>query len=255
MNGTVKKIACDGLFLLVAIALIFISWHICAAADGSSFVVPSIDDTVRAFRFVFGKRYFWNGIVGTMKRSAIGYGVSLALFFAIYSLSCAFKSFARTVEPIVSLLRSLPAVALTLVLLLAVGGDGTPIILGAVVIFPILYSAAKARTATVSTELKEICVLLGASRAATVKSLWLPTLAGGLPESLSSAFSYNVKAVIGAEILSQAASSLGVLMSSAQTNLRQDILVALVITAVVISVVCEFAIRLALKLVLARYLD
>ncbi|MDE6401542.1 MAG: ABC transporter permease subunit [Clostridiales bacterium] len=255
MDRRVKKVAYNALYAAAVIAVALGIWAIAAAAVGSEFVLPKIETTFRAFGDVLDSSDFWTGLCGTLLRSVIGYFVSLVLFFGTFFLSTAFYSFKRIAEPIVSALRSLPAVAVTLILTLAVGGFGTPIVLGVLVIYPIMYSAAKARTATVPAELIEVCRICGAGRVKTFTSLWLPCLAGALPESLATAFSYNVKAVIGAEILAQTVNSLGMLMKLAQIYLEPALLIAYVIAAVVVAVLCECVLRGALKIVLRKYSD
>lgn len=243
------------LYIAVAVALILIVWLAMSLAVDSQFVVPSIDATFAAFGSVFGNENFWYGLLGTLTRSIVGFLISVALFFVTFFFATAFDGFKRVIEPIIAAARSLPAVAVTLILMLAVGGNATPVALGVLVIYPIMYSSAVARTATLPKELKEICVLCGGGRRTMFKSVYLPCLAGGLPESLATAFSYNIKAVIGAEILAQTADSLGMLMKLSQVYLQPAMLVAFVITAVVISVVLEAVIRVVLKIALKKYID
>lgn len=255
MTRTAKKITFNIIYAVSVIGAVLGVWSVAAAAIGSEFVLPSVAQTFAALKGVLAMNVFWNGLAGTLTRSAIGFFISLALFFVLFFLSTAFEPFKRIVEPIISALRAMPAVAVTLVLALAVGGFGTPIVLGVLVIMPIMYSSARARTSTVPCELKEICVLLGASKLQTFKALWFPCLAGSLPESLGSAFSYNIKAVIGAEVLAQTAKSLGMLMKTAQAYFETAMLIAFVFAAVVVAVLFEVAIKLVLKLALRKYED
>ena len=74
-----------------------------------------------------------------------------------------------------------------------------------------------------------------------------------MPDALSSAFSYNVKAVIGAEILVQAAGSLGMLMNLAKAYLMTASLIAMTFFAVVLAVASELALRALLNFALAKY--
>lgn len=250
-----KTFIINALYIVVAVALILCAWWAASAAVDSEFVVPTVDATFSAFGKVFENPEFWHGLIGTLLRSVVGFAVSVALFFVTFFLATAFNGFKRVAEPIIGVMRSLPAVAVTLILMLAVGGNATPIILGVLVIYPIMYSAAIARTATLPSELKEICILCGGGRLTMFKSVYLPCLAGGLPESLATTFSYNIKAVIGAEILAQTINSLGMLMKLSQVYLQPAMLVAFVIAAVVVSVVAEAVIRWVLKIALRRFAD
>ena len=255
MRRGAKKALYNVLYCVVVIGIALCIWSIAAAVIGSEFVLPNLRLTFGAFGSVLKNTAFWSGLCGTLLRSVIGFAISLALFFVLFYFSAVYDGFRKIVEPLISALRSMPAVAVTLVLALVVGGFGTPIVLGVLVIMPIMYSAARARTATVPTELAEICRLYGANKRQTFSSVWFPCLAGALPETLSTAFSYNIKAVIGAEILAQTADSLGVLMKIAQQYYETAMLIAFVVIAVVIAIVLEALLRGVLKICLRKYAD
>lgn len=253
MNKRVKKHLIDALYVVALVAVIFAAWAICAAAVDDSFVLPGVAETFSALGETLALRAFWTGLGGTVLRCVISYAISVALFFALFCLSAAFDGFRRFIDPLISALRTMPTVAVALILALVVGGYVAPVILAVLVIMPILYSSARARVATVPTELNEVCRICGANRRQTLCSVYLPTAAAGLPDALSSAFSYNVKAVIGAEILVQAAGSLGMLMNLAKAYLMTASLIAMTFFAVVLAVASELALRALLNFALAKY--
>lgn len=253
MNKRVKKHLIDALYVVALVAVIFAAWAICAAAVDDSFVLPGVAETFSALGETLALRAFWTGLGGTVLRCVISYAISVALFFALFCLSAAFDGFRRFIDPLISALRTMPTVAVALILALVVGGYVAPVVLAVLVIMPILYSSARARVATVPTELTEVCRICGANRRQTLSSVYLPTAAAGLPDALSSAFSYNVKAVIGAEILVQAAGSLGMLMNLAKAYLMTASLIAMTFFAVVLAVASELALRALLNFALAKY--
>lgn len=253
MNKRVKKHLIDALYVVALVAVIFAAWAICAAAVDDSFVLPDVAETFSALGETLALRAFWTGLGGTVLRCVISYAISVALFFALFCLSAAFDGFRRFIDPLISALRTMPTVAVALILALVVGGYVAPVVLAVLVIMPILYSSARARVATVPTELTEVCRICGANRRQTLSSVYLPTAAAGLPDALSSAFSYNVKAVIGAEILVQAAGSLGMLMNLAKAYLMTASLIAMTFFAVVLAVASELALRALLNFALAKY--
>lgn len=253
MSKRVKKRLIDALYVIALVAVIFAAWAICAAAVDDSFVLPDVAETFSALGETLALRAFWTGLGGTVLRCVISYAISVALFFALFCLSAAFDGFRRFIDPLISALRTMPTVAVALILALVVGGYVAPVVLAVLVIMPILYSSARARVATVPTELNEVCRICGANRRQTLCSVYLPTAAAGLPDALSSAFSYNVKAVIGAEILVQAAGSLGMLMNLAKAYLMTASLIAMTFFAVVLAVASELALRALLNFALAKY--
>lgn len=255
MTKRAKAFAADAAYTVALVAVILAAWAIASAALGNPFVLPGIAETLEALGEVFVSENFLSGLAGTLTRCALSYAISVALAFLFFCLSMCFPRFARVFGLVVSALRTLPTVAVALILALMVGGYAAPVVIATLVIMPILYSAARGAVASAPRELAEICRLNGAGRVQTLFAVWLPAVASAAPDSLSSALSYNVKTVIGAEILVQSAASLGMLMSLAKAYLMTATLIAMTIFAVVLSVVLETAVRAALSVALRRYSD
>ncbi len=255
MKRAVKKAALNAAYIVILIALVFAIWAIAASVIGTEYIMPDIGTTFSALGELIENPEFWTGLGGTLFRAFIGYAISVALFFSLFFLSTAFEGFRRIIAPLMSALRTLPTMAIALVISIWAGAKLTPVILGVTVLLPQLYSASVARNATVPTELVEVCEICGASRARTFAAVYLPNAAAGLPESLSSALSFGIKITIAAEILMQTAGSLGMLMTLSQMYLMTAELIALTFAAVVVSVVLEWAVRLTLSRALRRYRD
>lgn len=255
MTKPAKKIISEVVYAVIVVGIVLAVWSVAAKIVGTSLILPTVGETFSAFSVVFYLGAFWTGLGGTLLRSVIGFAVSLVCFAPIYFFCTTFLPFARLTEPIISALRALPTMAVTLVLAVWAGGYYAPIIIAVLVIVPYIYSSVKSRNSAVPKELKEICVICGAGRTATFFALWFPHAAAGLPETLSSGFSFGVKAVVAAEILMQTANSLGQLMNLAKVYFETAKLIAFVFIAVATSVILEYLLRVVLGLLLKRYID
>ncbi len=253
MKPRLKKIFFDILYAAIAIALVIAVWSIAAAMIGAPFILPTVGETFEALGGVLKNPAFWAGLGGTLLRSVFGFAISVACFFLLFFVCSVFEPCAKIIEPIISALRALPTLAVSLILAIWAGGYYAPVIIGVLVTLPYMYASVKARNAAVEPELKEICVMFGAGRVQTFKTLWLPHAAAGLPETLSSGLSFGIKAVIAAEILMQTADSLGQLMNLAKVYLETAMLIAFVFVAVIAAVVLEYLLKIVLRAALAKY--
>lgn len=252
MRAAYKKIASNAIYAVALTAVAFCVWQAASFAVGSQFILPDIRSTFSALGELFVLRSFWIGLGGTMLRCLISYAISVALAGVLYYLCVSYAPVLRIVSPIVSFLRSLPTMAVSLILAIW-ARTAAPVVLGVLVIMPYVFSALFARNSTVPVELVEICRLCGAGKARAFGAVWLPHAAAAFPEILSGAMSFNIKVVIAAEILMQTAKSIGMLMQLANVYLETATLIALVFVAVVLSVVCELIIKLSLRAALAKY--
>lgn len=250
-----KKIAINIGYVAIAVGIVLIIWEIAAAIVGTELILPDIGETFAALFDLLGKKTFWVSLGGTLARSLIAFSASLLLFFLLFYVCSCFNGARRVIEPLVSALRTLPTMAVALLLAIWAGGYVAPIILGVFVVLPQLYSAVTARNATLSRELTEVCRICGASRTQAYLSVSLPTAAAAFPECLPSSLSFGIKVVVAAEILMQTADSLGMLMKLAQVYYETASLIAMTVAAVVVSVVLEYALRLVLKKLLKRFYD
>ena len=255
MNKPTKAILFNILYGCSAVAVVLVIWAVAAAIVGTEFILPNIPATFTALFELLGTAVFWLSLGGSVLRCLLSYAVSLGLFFLLFFLCSAFVPFRRIAEPILSALRTLPTLAISLILAIWAGGYFAPVILGVTVIVPYLYSATAARNSTVPRELEEVCAISGAGRAQKFGSLYLPYAAAAFPESFASALSFNIKIVVSAEILIQTASSIGMLMNTAKLYFETARLIALVFAVVAVSVAAELALRATLNAALRKYRD
>ena len=254
MCAAYKKIAFNAIYAVCAIAIVFCAWWVASMAVGSQFILPDIGTTFAALGELFALKNFWVGLGYTLLRCAISYAVSVVLAFALYYLCASYVPARRVLSPIVSFLRSLPTMAVSLILAVWARA-AAPIVLGVLVIMPYVYSALFARNSTVEKEQLEICRICGANKPREFATVWMPNAAAALPEILSGALSFNIKIVIAAEILMHTARSIGLLMQLASVYLETATLIALVVVSVVLSVVCELILKVILRAALVKYRD
>ncbi len=255
-NATLKKLALNALYIIAVIGIALGVWAACAAVADSELVLPDIATTFAALGDALALEIFWSALANTLLRALLGFLISVILAGGLFFVCSISDVAARLIRPIVSALRTLPTMAVSLILAIWAGALIAPIVLGVLVVMPMLFSALYARAATLPKELIEAAQVLGAGRVRIFTSVTLPCLAASLPESLSTAFSFGIKIVIAAEILMQTADSLGMLMYLSQTTyLQTAMLIAYVFIAVVLSVVCEFILRAVLARALHRFND
>lgn len=251
----INKIAENALYVAVAVALVLGVWAIAATAAGSELVLPSVPAAFGALFKLLGSAAFWQAIGGTLLRALISYAIAVALFFLLFFVCSCSKAAAHILEPLISALRTLPTMAVALLLAIWANGYAAPVILGASVVMPQLYSAARSRNAQVPTDLEDVLKVYGAGRVRSVTTLYLPHAAAGFAESFSAALSFDIKIVIAAEILVQTADSLGMMMKLSQINFEAAELIAMILCAVVIAVTLEYAMRAVLKHALKKYCE
>lgn len=244
MSAKAKRILSDILYPLAVVAAVVVIWAIAAAAIGVSMILPTPAEAVREFFAYLGSASFWRAVGNTMWRSAYSFAISFALALAFAILSHFFHAAERLIRPFVAIIRAVPTMAVILILIVCLNSRLAPAIVAIIVIFPTMYSSFFAAIGGVDPKLIQMSRVYSVSRKDRLFNLYLPNMAEGVFEGSAAGISLNIKLVIAAEVQAQTMSSLGNLMYNAKWMLETEKLFALTIAAVILSVACEWVIRL-----------
>ena len=244
MSAKAKKILSDILYPLAVVAAVVGIWAIAAAAMGVSMILPTPAEAVREFFAYLGSSSFWRAVGNTAWRAAYSFVISFVLALAFAILSHFFKTAERLIRPFVAIIRAIPTMAVILILIICLNSRLAPAVVAIIVIFPTMYSSFFAAIRGVDPKLVQMSKVYSVSPKDSLFKLYLPNMAEGLFEGSASGISLNIKLVIAAEVQAQTMSSMGNLMYNAKWMLETEKLFALTIAAVILSVACEWLIRL-----------
>ena len=238
------------IFPILVVAVIFLIWWIAALAIDASLVLPSPSESLRAFFDYFAEASFWRAIGNTMWRSFYSFIVSFALAIVSALLAYRYRYAKKLINPFIAFIRSVPTMSVILILIIWLNPRIAPAVVAIIVIFPTLYSSFAAAVESIDPRLIAMSEVYRVSKKERICKLYLPNMAPGLFEGSASGFSLNIKLVIAAEALAHTTASIGSMMNFSQALLETQELFALTIAAVLLSVLCEWAIRLAAKAVI-----
>ena len=99
---------------IIVILAIFLIWEIASRIIGSEYVLPSVGQTVNSLFALFLQNEFYVAFALTFLRSLIAFLISFILGFALAFIRSRFALSAKIIEPIISILRALPTIAIIL---------------------------------------------------------------------------------------------------------------------------------------------
>ncbi len=236
-----------------AILFLLAVWGIAYLAVGNELLVPSLADSLKEGGRLFVSALFWKSLLGSLLRSVWAFALSFlfALLFAV--LSYMVPAFSRLLTPVISALRSLPVLAVLLILLTFLGAAEAPVAVAFLSLFPMLYTGIFAALSGIDTKLIEMARIYGARPWRKVTALYIPLCAPAILREAGAALSFSVKLVLSAEVLANTAKSLGGMMQEASLYFQTAKLFALVGAAFFIGLFMELlfnilAIRLEEKI-------
>lgn len=221
-----------------AVAVLALVWWIGYLAAGNDLLVPPLSVCVKRAFALLGDGWFWDSFFSTFLRVVIAFALAFVLGVGFAVIAYLLPPFRRFFAPIAAMLRSLPVLAVLLILLVCVGAANAPIAVAFLSLFPMLYSSVLAALCGVDTELTEMSRVYKVPLARRIFSLYLPQVSPYVIREGGAALSFSLKLVVSAEVIANTYESLGGMMQEARSYEVPD-LFALVILTFAVALVLE----------------
>ena len=242
----VKK---NALFSAVALIALWLVWVIAYYIVRNDYVLPSFWETLRETGRLLGEASFWRAFGNTFLRTLWAFLVSLALGVGLAIPAHLVGGVRAFFAPIISALRTVPTMAVVLMLLLWTTPAVAPVIVSAPVLFPAAFCPALAALDEVGEEYGELTRAFRVSAGRKIVKMYLPLAAPPLLKQAGSIFSLGLKVVISGEVMASTYRSLGGMMQEAQTFLSMPRLMALTLITVLLGFALEGLCRLVYRLI------
>ena len=229
-------------FLLPIIALlsVLLVWVVASAVVDSEYILPSVGQTVSALFSVLGRGEFYLAFLFTLLRSMIAFIISFTLAFVL-SFFCVRNTIVRkVVEPIISVIRALPTIAVILLLLFWTNSKVAPVVVTLLVVLPTSYTHLISAFESIDKTAVEASLVDGADQKQSFTFVEFPQIAPAFFKAIGGGVSLNFKLMGAAEVLAQTANSIGYMLNASKVYFEIPTLMALVLVAVVFGVVVEF---------------
>ena len=246
-----KKYLAENAYNLIAslfsVAAMWLVWIIAYAVVKNDYLVPSFWGTAGEFFSLFGQAFFWEAFAHTLLRTFVAFLMSFVLGFAAAAAGVAFAPFARFLRPIIAVCRTLPTMAVLLLILVWTSPRTAPVVVTVLVLFPVIYSQLTSSISGVGGELAEMARAYRLTTWQKLSKIYVPQIAPVTVRETGSNLSFGIKLTISAEVMAHTYTALGGLMSEAQTYYNLPRLAALTLCAIFAGLIIELVFRLIAK--------
>lgn len=243
------------LLALAAIALFLGAWELVAVGLKKEYMLPRFSAVCVAFGRLWGTPSFYRDTFATLLRAICGFAIA---FFAGAAMGVAggvFSKFRAFCKPLVAFFRAAPTMGLTLVIMVWLRAKYTPVCIGFLMVFPVIYTTVADSIATAPRDLLQMAKVYRMPLSKQIRYIYVPHAVPMMFSACSTAFALNIKATVSAEILAHTMGSIGVHMTNAAADLLDGtaMLFAWLLVAVLLSVLAECLLKLIERLCLRRY--
>ncbi|MCU1664677.1 MAG: ABC-type transporter, integral rane subunit [Pseudonocardia sp.] len=219
--------------VLVALGLVAWQWYV-TAADVRPQILPSpLRVATQGWAF---HEQIWANTLPTMQVTAVGFGVSLALGWAL-AIAVDFSPWLRrALTPLLVASQTLPIIAIAPLLIIWFGFGLLPkvLVIALVTFFPIAVGLIEGFAAT-DRQATNLLRSMGASRWKQFRYVRLPGAMPSFFTALRIGITYAVTGAIFAEYVG-ATAGLGIFMSLQKNSFRTDLVLAAVVVTALLSV-------------------
>ena len=233
---------------LAAIGFLIVVWIVAHFAVKNPLLIPPFSESIKEAGALFADKAFWVGFAMSLLRAGIAFSISFVLAAIFAVIAYLYPSVGGFLAPIVSALRSLPVLAVLLILLSFFGAGEAPVAVAFLSLFPMLYTGILAALSSVDKHLIEVSRVQGTPLLRRVGGIYLPLSAPYILKEAGGALSFSVKLVVSAEVLANTLQSLGGMMQEARVYGEIPQLFALVAVSFIAGLVLECAVSLLAEL-------
>ena len=242
-----KKILFNILYPLITLSVILIIWVIAAAATRTELILPSPFAVLKSLGVLFTEKEFYKAFLFSFLRSLAAFAISFSLALVLSILSRIFPTFYKLINPLISILRALPTVAIVLLLIIWTNTNWAAIIVALLVIMPTLFAAIYSSLINLDNDLILMCRVFNVPKRRMVSKMFMPLLLPDVLLSAASGLSLNLKLIVAAEVIANTPYSLGGMMNAAKIYIATSRLLALTVMTVITAVIIEALLKLAVK--------
>lgn len=196
-------------YMFISTVVLVGLWWILAWIVDSSIKIPSPYETFQNMVKIITNPYFALQLFNSLRRILLGFTISFVCGVALGMISGFSDPVYYLLKPLILIQRAVPTMAVILLALIWLNRESSPILVGILVIFPIIYSAVVSGIREIDVKLMEMADIYHLSLGRKLRHLYFPSIRSSLASVSAVALGLNIKISIAAEVLSQPKHAIG----------------------------------------------
>lgn len=241
--STIKK---SSLYLSSIITLILIIYLVYFLV-GNNVIFPSPIEVVKAFLGLFRDLDTYVVIGYTFLRLIIVIGLSFLIGSILGILASKFEGCYLFLKPIMNILRTVPVVAVVVIILMLIGKVVTPYIICFLVLVPLIYENFYAGIKSLDKDLMEVWTLESSFNFKVIKRIIMPLAKPFISASFNQSVGLGLKVLVMAEFICYTPNSIGRKLTLEANYLRYDNVFAWTLFLFIFVLVIESIVKLVFK--------
>lgn len=204
-----KKYLFQSRWLFISPLMFIVIWEIISKIIGNDLIFPGVVSIFNAIINIIKEKNFLLIVFHTLKRTAISIGISLIIGILCCILSYKYRFFYILFFPFFSFLKSIPTIAVIILVLIWSNVEIVPIITGIMILLPLIYENILGGIDSIDRDLLKMADIYKIPKIDIFKEIYIPGVYYFSSAGISSLVALTLKVVIAGEVLSQGSLSIG----------------------------------------------
>jgi len=225
---------------LLAVAL----WKVASLMVGLEIIIPSPESTFKSLVSIICSQDFLQIIFETIVRVTEAFLIACIAGILVGLITGVSKTMNALFKPFLVVIMSTPVISFILLALIWFKAGEIPVFVAFLIIFPIITVNVSDGIKSIDYKLVQMAKVYRIKGSRVLTDIYLPSIMSFLVAGISTAVGIGWKVVVTAEVLSQPKFAIGTSLQTAKIYLETSTVFAWTIIAIILSFLCEKAIRL-----------
>jgi NitT/TauT family transport system permease protein len=239
-----KKIFYGGL----SIILLLLIWQLSSFSLDNQYILPGPVQVFSSFFQLLLETSTYSIILLTLLRLSVALITSSILAIILGIIAGNYQNFDYFLKPIVSSLRTLPVASVIIIIIILIGNDFSLYLITFLMIFPLVYEAAKDGIINISNDLKDSIALEGHHPLVIMTKVQLPLALPFIKTAIFQSLGLGFKVIVMAEFIIQSTKGIGNELYKGSISINYHLVFAWTLIIILIVMIMEFLIKKLKKL-------
>jgi len=242
------------IFKIILIALFWIGvWEIAALIVSKPLFFPSPFHVIIKLGELVITKVFLISVLYSLSRVGLGIIIAIISGFIIAIIYSFSKIAYDVLFPLVTVIKSTPVASFIILIWIFIGNNATPVVISALMVFPIVFANVYQGIKNVDVGLIEVCKTYKLSRKKIIKALYIPSVIPYFTSALLSSIGLGWKAGIAAEVLCTPLKSIGKAIFESKIYFEYVDLFAWTASVIILSLIFEKLLTKLLNKILSKF--
>lgn len=237
-NSIDKKISKYSIYVL-SILTIFILWILANTFYNNSLVIPSVKGVFQSLGQLLSGFRIYSILFSMILKILFTTFVSLIVALIMSIISFRFKGFSYYLSPMIVIVKTMPIIAIIILLFMSVGIKSAPYIATSFVLIPIMYESILNTLLHIDKSITDDLKTVVDINILVIIKFYIPLIFPSLITSVIQSFGLGIKVMLMSEFISPASNTFGSEIRRYYENLDMEKVYSLVILVLVIVLIVD----------------